>query len=220
MSDLYEALGLGRDATEEEIIAAGRQAQKSAHPDMGGDPAAFDRVTRALVVLRDPVKRRRYDQTGDTSDVNPEALEDMQALSVLGQQLNQILADLAISPGTNDIPALMGRGLGAGIEALKGQMLSIAAAERRVKEFRKRMSRKGDGPNRLDEILGAAEREHATRKEAVEQQRRVAEKALGMLDGYLWEMDGSPAAQDCQMYGASGPSVFSAETLQKMWRQI
>ena len=57
----YEVLGVDRDASAEEVRRAYRRAARSAHPDVGGDPAAFRAVSRAWQVLGDAEARRRYD---------------------------------------------------------------------------------------------------------------------------------------------------------------
>lgn len=57
----YEVLGVARDASAEEVRRAYRRAARSAHPDVGGDPAAFRAVSRAWQLLGDAEARRRYD---------------------------------------------------------------------------------------------------------------------------------------------------------------
>ncbi|MBM7848609.1 molecular chaperone DnaJ [Arthrobacter roseus] len=68
MSNHYEVLGLGRDATGEEIKKAYRKLARKLHPDVNSGPDAseqFKLVTRAYEVLADPQKRRVYDTTGN-----------------------------------------------------------------------------------------------------------------------------------------------------------
>ena len=66
--DFYEALGLKKGASEEEIKKAFRQQAKKYHPDVNpGDKAAearFKEVNEAYEVLSDADKRSRYDQFG------------------------------------------------------------------------------------------------------------------------------------------------------------
>jgi hypothetical protein len=47
MGDPYATLGLGRDATVDEIRAARRRLAKAHHPDQGGDPADMQRINEA-----------------------------------------------------------------------------------------------------------------------------------------------------------------------------
>jgi len=63
----YRALGVGRGASVEELKAAFRERAKLWHPDHGGPEADEDRfrfLVEAYDVLRDPVRRREYDESG------------------------------------------------------------------------------------------------------------------------------------------------------------
>ncbi len=65
--DYYETLGVKRDATQEEIQKAYRKLARKLHPDVNKDPKAearFKEVGEANEVLKDPEKRKKYDQYG------------------------------------------------------------------------------------------------------------------------------------------------------------
>jgi molecular chaperone DnaJ len=63
--DLYEILGVGHDAGEDEIKRAYRRKARELHPDTGGDPEAFKELTAAYEVLKNPQARANYDRYGD-----------------------------------------------------------------------------------------------------------------------------------------------------------
>jgi molecular chaperone DnaJ len=66
--DLYDVLGVSRDASPEEIKKAYRTLARKLHPDVNPDPETqerFKEVTRAYDVLSDPKKREMYDLGGD-----------------------------------------------------------------------------------------------------------------------------------------------------------
>jgi molecular chaperone DnaJ len=65
MRDLYEVLGVPRDAGEEEIKRAYRKRARELHPDTGGDEEQFKELTTAYEVLRNPQARDNYDRYGD-----------------------------------------------------------------------------------------------------------------------------------------------------------
>ena len=64
--DYYELLEIEKDSTEEEIKLAYRKLAKKYHPDLNKtDPLAkekFIEIKDAYDTLKDPVKRRIYDQ--------------------------------------------------------------------------------------------------------------------------------------------------------------
>jgi len=65
--DYYDALGVSRSATEEEIRKAFRKKALEYHPDRNKDPGAserFQEVNEAYQVLTDPQKRAQYDRFG------------------------------------------------------------------------------------------------------------------------------------------------------------
>ncbi len=66
--DYYEVLGVGRDATPEQIKKAYRRLALKHHPDRNPDDpnatAVFKEAAEAYEVLGDPEKRERYDRYG------------------------------------------------------------------------------------------------------------------------------------------------------------
>lgn len=65
--DYYATLGVGKDASPEDIQKAYRKLARKYHPDVNKDPASemkFKEVGEAYEVLKDQDKRKKYDQYG------------------------------------------------------------------------------------------------------------------------------------------------------------
>jgi molecular chaperone DnaJ len=68
VTNLYETLGVPKNATAEEIKKAYRKLARQHHPDAsGGDEAKFKEVQGAYDVLSDPEKRKQYDAFGSAN---------------------------------------------------------------------------------------------------------------------------------------------------------
>lgn len=62
--DYYEVLGVGKNASADEVKKAYRRLAVQHHPDRGGNETQFKEVSEAYEVLKDDAKRKRYDQFG------------------------------------------------------------------------------------------------------------------------------------------------------------
>lgn len=110
--NLYQALGVKRNATADEIKQAFRAKSMKHHPDRNpGDKKAaerFQKVVSAYRVLSDPERRQRYDETGDIQDMPDN--NTAKSVSMLSQVFQTVLAKLMeqnLDFKRQDLPKLM-----------------------------------------------------------------------------------------------------------------
>ena len=69
MTDLYDTLGVSKDASRADIRKAYKKLASTHHPDKeGGDKEAFQAIQKAHDVLTDLDKREHYDRTGNVEN--------------------------------------------------------------------------------------------------------------------------------------------------------
>ena len=69
--DYYKILGVGKNATKEDIKKAYKTLAKKYHPDISKEPGAaekFKEINEAAAALGDPQKREQYDRFGTTAE--------------------------------------------------------------------------------------------------------------------------------------------------------
>ena len=70
MDNLYDILGVSKDASLKEIKSAYKDKAKEHHPDKGGDEEVFKAIQQAYDTLSNPAKRKMYDATGQITNVS------------------------------------------------------------------------------------------------------------------------------------------------------
>lgn len=101
----YETLDVDAKSTIDTIKAAYKKMAKKFHPDRkGGDAKKMAEVNVAYALLADPVRRDRFDQTGETE--GPPSIE-VQAQNALAQVFDQLLSDdIDIDPSMDPVEHL------------------------------------------------------------------------------------------------------------------
>lgn len=75
--ELYQRLGVSKDADTAEIKKAFKKLAMTHHPDKGGDPEEFKKIQHAHEVLTDDSKRKMYDMTGSENGEAPQGMGGM-----------------------------------------------------------------------------------------------------------------------------------------------
>ncbi|MFC5444159.1 J domain-containing protein [Rhizobium halophytocola] len=183
--DPYMMLDIERDADDQEIKSAYRKAAKNAHPDSGGDSEQFARLQSAFDLLKDPVRRRVYDDTGYDPQMADQ--KDLKVLMMIETLVNDFILDER-EPGSFDPVAAMRRKLSDDILKNRFHILEL---ERHRARVRKHMDRLGKRPD--TDVLGSMLRARSQSiSEAIKQseiQIDAIEQAYTMLESYSYEID-------------------------------
>ncbi|WP_156381875.1 J domain-containing protein [Rhizobium sp. Leaf341] len=178
-------LGVERDADEAAIKAAYRQVAKTAHPDQGGDGAVFGQLQAAYDLLRDPVRRKIFDNTGyDPQLADP---RDLKGLLVIETLVNEVILDER-EPGSFDPVAAMRRRLSDDIVKSRFHILELERHRTRVRQHMDRLGRRPDA-DVLGSMLRARSQSIADAIKTAEGQIEVIEQAYLMLEGYRYELE-------------------------------
>lgn len=192
--DPYQLLGVERDANEQAIREAWRKAAKTAHPDTGGDAEHFSRLQTAYDLLKDPVRRKVYDDTG----YDPELADprDLQGVMMLEKLVNDVILDER-EPGSFDPVAAMRRRLSNDIVKNRMHILELERHRNRVRQHIDRLGRRPD-TDVLGSMLRARSQSITEAIRKAEGQIALIEHAYQMLEGYSYEVEALQAVVDVE----------------------
>jgi len=131
----YDDLGIKKDATPDQIKEAYRELAKKHHPDKGGDPEMFKKVSHAYSVLSDADKRARYDN-GESVDDIP-MTKEAKLVSIILPIFNGII-DSRFDYVHNDIFEAIKENLTQNREGIKFEK---DKAQKKIKDYNNILSR-------------------------------------------------------------------------------
>ncbi len=184
MIDPYAMLGVARDADEAAIKQAYRQQAKGAHPDGGGDVDRFAQVTACYELLKDPIRRKIYDDTG----YDPQLADatDLKGLMLLETMVSDMILDER-EPGSFDPVAGIRRKLTDDIVKARFHILELERHRARVRKHLDHIGRRPE-TDVLGSMLKARSQSIADAIKAAEAQIGAIERAYTMLEGYSYEL--------------------------------
>ncbi|WP_413709668.1 J domain-containing protein [Rhizobium sp. Rhizsp82] len=183
--DPYVMLGIDRDAGEQAIRSAWRKAAKTSHPDAGGDAEHFGKLQAAYDLLKDPVRRRVYDDTGyDPQLADP---KDIEGVLMLEKLVNDIILDER-EPGSFDPVAAIRRKLSDDIVKNRFHILELERHRNRVRQHIDRLGRRPE-TDVLGSMLRARSQSITDAIQKAQGQIEAIEHAYQMLEGYSYELE-------------------------------
>jgi curved DNA-binding protein CbpA len=180
--NLYDILGLSKNATFEEIKAKYKSLAQQHHPDKGGDPELFKEIKNAYEVLSDPVNRKKYDTTGHYESGT--SLRD-QALEQLSRLFFNLLPN--INPDLDDLILIMKNesrreklNINNNINTCNGYIF-------RLKKIISKIKKKNDqGENLLKMFAENQLKNHENELQNFIRQIQVVDKVIEMLEDYQY----------------------------------
>jgi len=183
--DPYVMLGIDREAGDQAIRSAWRKAAKTAHPDAGGDAEHFGKLQAAYDLLKDPVRRRVYDDTGyDPQLADP---KDIEGVLMLEKLVNDIILDER-EPGSFDPVAAIRRKLSDDIVKNRFHILELERHRNRVRQHIDRLGRRPE-TDVLGSMLRARSQSITDAIQKAQGQIEAIEHAYQMLEGYSYELE-------------------------------
>lgn len=184
MANLYETLGVAKDATAAAIKKAFREKAKSAHPDTGGDPKDFHALVRANDVLSDEEKRRRYDETGAIDDqVDP---IESSAATIIAGFVDRFMTD--DDAKHKDMIAELKKAINADIKGGEKSIKEGKDYEVRALDIRKRVKGKTGGAL-IGKMVDAQIQQCRNAVAQIEHAILVRKRALEMIDDASYDFE-------------------------------
>lgn len=203
----YEELGIDSKADAPTIKRAYRKKAKKAHPDGGGSREAFGRIMQAHLVLSDPVRRAKFDETGSIDADGPSADAAEQAAL---QEIAAMLAYILQREGDiRDVKAAVLSLLREKKEQIESTAAPLKRALARAKKIEKRWKRKGKGENMLAKMVEWQIRSWADGVEKFEAQIGMMKRSIEILEEYSFEMLPVDKNAANSAYMRTGPAYFA-----------
>lgn len=190
MDDHYEALGVDKSATPDEIKKAHRRKVRKNHPDKGGDPEKFMMVQRAYEILSDEEKRRRYDN-GEPDP--PNVIHE--AFSYVGGMFNSIVDRADERLICNNVIEQMQMLVAADQQKVKKQVGEWEKKITFLGQVKARLSYKGSRQDILTGILDQQMKSLRGGIKAAEHQTEMLRLAASIVKEYNFEPE-SPMTSD------------------------
>lgn len=195
----YDALGVSKDATANDIKKAYRAKARETHPDTGGDAAEFATVANAYEVLGDPERRLLYDATGRDREA-PKIEDEAQSL------LRQLFEHALLNISDVNILDFVKDQLNSGVARYSNELDSFKRRHEKLLARRKRIKSKGP-VNIAHQVIDAALLPLSHDIASADHSIKLGKLALKLLRSYSEEKQEKAAAE--YPFRTSRPQSFS-----------
>ena len=125
--NLYEELGLKKNATRSEIKSSYRSLVKKHHPDTGGDKERFFAIQNAWENLNDPIKKAEYDRKIFPSKGSFDSLNENWEEKFNSKKYNSSIKDKEVETWIKEIYVPINRLISQIIKPLNNEIKALSA---------------------------------------------------------------------------------------------
>ena len=125
--NLYEELGLKKNATKSEIKSSYRSLVKQHHPDKGGEKERFLAIQNAWEILNDPVKKEQYDRSLLSSSSSFDSLNENWEEKFNSKKYNSSIKDREVKTWIKEIYTPINRSISQIIKPLNKEIKELSA---------------------------------------------------------------------------------------------
>jgi len=205
MPDLYETLGVERNATQANIKKAFRCAAKKHHPDRaGGDHDKMVAVQKAYDILGKPPLRKVYDETGRTDGFD---CTQQKVNAIIAEMFAHILSETSDIKSVNVTDKAKSK-IKQGLRVLDNELIDFRRKITKLEEAKSRMEKAPENnlwacviDNQMDTVRKQIE--------GHEENKKFGEMALTHLDDYEYRYDGAEHSSN---------SIYAEDLLRLMRR--
>lgn len=184
----YGTLGVGKDATGDEIKAAYRAKSKDTHPDAGGSHEAFAALGKAYALLNDPATRADYDRFGDAAG----------SVQSLRQQAETAVAAMVVDcclkrdADRDDVWQLVLDMVGQIQAGVREQLPKLERQEAKLRRVAARFHAKHGGESPICRALEATAEQVSAQRKAAEFEIAKLEEVKGVLYDHTFDRPPPP----------------------------
>jgi len=125
--NLYEELGLKKNATKSEIKSSYRTLVKKHHPDTGGEKERFLAIQNAWETLNDPIKKEQYDRNFFSSSPSFDSLDENWEKKFNSKKYNSSVKDKEVETWIKEIYTPINRLISQIIKPLNNEIKKLSA---------------------------------------------------------------------------------------------
>lgn len=192
--DLYKVLGAARDATKEQLKKAFRKKAKAAHPDKdGGDHGEMVALNKAMEILGDDVKRKRYDETGEAETSKEPTIEDKARMS-LAKAFDDLMGDeVSWEPHEDPLDRLK-RGIAAALDQYNFELKKLDSYLKKLETKAGKVKLvQGDGADLWAGVVAERRQRYTQKRAHVLEMIEITKLAQELVKDYKAEVAPFPA---------------------------